>query len=189
MYQTHLALCRRTRKFPVITKQVVVGIYLRYLHEDLGARGAREDRRTTHSLLRDARGFSVVSGEVTVLLTVTGVASRLRWSGVATQPSQTGSYGRPPYPQLWKSTDPAHRSMRKARDRQFLTVDDRDFPIGMHGRRCPPHASHRDRMSPGPGTVLKMSRDGTRGTRCPEAAQLIGATPRTRARCDGRRST
>ena len=37
MYQTRLALCRRTRKVPMITEQIVVGIYLRYLPEDLGA--------------------------------------------------------------------------------------------------------------------------------------------------------
>ena len=37
MYQTYLALCRRTRKAPLITKQIVVGIYLRYLPEELDA--------------------------------------------------------------------------------------------------------------------------------------------------------
>ena len=92
MYQTYLALCHRTRKVPVITEQTVVGIYLRYLPEDLGAQlrdlvpdadletlyaaakfaAAREDRRTTHPLLRDARGLSMVSGDVRALLTVTG---------------------------------------------------------------------------------------------------------------------
>ena len=36
MYQIYLALCRRTRKVPKITEQVVVRIYLRYLPEDLG---------------------------------------------------------------------------------------------------------------------------------------------------------
>ena len=91
-YQTYLALCRRTREVAVITKQTVVGIYLRYLPEDLGAQvrdlapdadpetlyaaakfaAARQDRRTTHPLLRDARGLSVVSGDVIGLLTVTG---------------------------------------------------------------------------------------------------------------------
>ena len=73
MYQTYLALCRRTRKAPVFTEQIMVGIYLRYLPEELGAQvrdlapdsdletlytaakfvAAREDRRTTHPLLRD----------------------------------------------------------------------------------------------------------------------------------------
>ena len=92
MYQTYLALCRRTRKGPVITEQIVVGLYLRYLPENVGAQVrnlppdadletvyaagkfavAREDRRITHTLLRDARGLLVVSGEVTGLLTVTG---------------------------------------------------------------------------------------------------------------------
>ena len=72
-YQTYLALCRRTRKAPVFKEQNVVGIYLRYLPEELGAQvrdlapdsdletlytaakffAAREDRRTTHPLLRD----------------------------------------------------------------------------------------------------------------------------------------
>ena len=67
MYQTYLALCRQTRKLPVIIEQIVVGIYLRYLPEDLGAQvrdlapdsdletfyaaakfaTPREDRRTT----------------------------------------------------------------------------------------------------------------------------------------------
>ena len=37
MYHTYLALCRRTRKVPVITEQIVVGIYQLYLPEDLGA--------------------------------------------------------------------------------------------------------------------------------------------------------
>ena len=84
MYQTYLALYRRIRKVPVIAEQIVVGIYLRYLPEDLGApvrdlapdadletlyaaakfAAAREDRRTTHPLLRDAPGLSVVSGDV-----------------------------------------------------------------------------------------------------------------------------
>ena len=57
--------------------------------------------------------------------------------------------------------------MRKARDRQFPTVDERHFLLGMHRRRCPPHAFHRDRMSREPGTVLRMFLDGTKGTRCP----------------------
>ena len=37
MYQKYLALCRRTRKVPVLSDQIVVGIYLRYLAGDLGA--------------------------------------------------------------------------------------------------------------------------------------------------------
>ena len=37
MHQTYLALCRRTRNVPVIAEQIVVGIYLRYLPEDLAA--------------------------------------------------------------------------------------------------------------------------------------------------------
>ena len=92
MHQMYLALCRPTRKVPMITEQIVVGIYLRYLPEDLGAQmrdlapdadlqtlyaaakfaAAREDRRITHTLLRDARGLSVVSGDVTKLPTATG---------------------------------------------------------------------------------------------------------------------
>ena len=86
MYQTYLALCRRTRKVPLITEQIVMDIYLRSLPEDLGAQvrdletlyaaakfaAAREDRRTTQPLLRAAWGASVVSGNVTGLLTVTG---------------------------------------------------------------------------------------------------------------------
>ena len=98
MYQTHLALCRRTRKVPVITEQIIVGIYLRYLPEDLGAQvrdlaadadlqtlyaaakfaAAREDRPTTHPLLRDTRGLSVASGDVIKLLRVTGELTRSR---------------------------------------------------------------------------------------------------------------
>ena len=82
MYQTYLDLRRRTHKGPVITEQIVVGIYLRYLPEDLEAyvrdlasdadletlytaakfAAAREDRRTTHPLLRDSRGLSAASG-------------------------------------------------------------------------------------------------------------------------------
>ena len=73
MYQTYLALCCRTRKVPVITEQIVVSVYLRYLPKELGAQvrdlapdadletlytaakfaAAREDRRTSHPLLRD----------------------------------------------------------------------------------------------------------------------------------------
>ena len=92
MYQTCLALCRRTRKVPLITEQIVVGIYLRYVSGDLGAQAldlasdtdlqtlyaaakfaaAREDRRTTHPLLQDARGLTGANRDVTGLLTVTG---------------------------------------------------------------------------------------------------------------------
>ena len=98
MYQTYLALCHRTRKVSLITEQIVVGIYLRYLPEDLGAQvrdlasdadletlyaaakfvAAREDRRTTHTLLRDARGLSGASGDVTGSLTFTGELSGSR---------------------------------------------------------------------------------------------------------------
>ena len=76
MYQTHFALRRRTRKVPMITEQIVVGIYLRYLPEDLGAQvrglapdadletlyaaakfaAASEVSRTTHLLLWDTGG-------------------------------------------------------------------------------------------------------------------------------------
>ena len=98
MYQTYLALYRRTTKIPMITEQIVVGIYLRYLPEDLGAEvrelasdagletlyatakfaAAREDRRTTHPLLREARGLTGVSGNVTGLLTFAGELSGSR---------------------------------------------------------------------------------------------------------------
>ena len=99
MYQTYLALCRRTRNVPVITEQLVVGIYLRYLLEDLGAQVrdlasdadletlyaaakfavAREDRRTTHPVVRVARGgLSLANGDVTGRLTVTGVLTGSR---------------------------------------------------------------------------------------------------------------
>ena len=98
MYQTYLALCRRSHKVPVIIEQIVVGIYLRYLPEDLGAQArglasdahletlyapakfaaTREDRRTTHPLLRDARGLTGVSEDLTGLLTVTGELAESR---------------------------------------------------------------------------------------------------------------
>ena len=68
MYQTYLALCRRIHKVPVVTEQMVVGIHLRYVPEELVAQvrdlashadletlctaanfaAAREDRRITH---------------------------------------------------------------------------------------------------------------------------------------------
>ena len=98
MYQSYLALCRRTRKVPVITEQIVVGIYLRYLPEELGAQvrnlasdadletfyaaakfaAARENRRTTHPLLRGAWGLTKASGDVTGLPAFTGEFSGSR---------------------------------------------------------------------------------------------------------------
>ena len=96
--QTYLALCRRTRKVPVITEQIVVGIYLRYLPEDRDLASdadletlyaaakfaaAREDRRTTHPLLWDARGLSAVSGDVTGLLAALGEPAESRNPAVA----------------------------------------------------------------------------------------------------------
>ena len=92
MYQTYLALCRRTRKVPLITKQIVVGIYLRYLPEELGVQvrdltleadleplhtaakfaAAREDRRTTRPLLRDMRGLPLSRGDAAGLLLISG---------------------------------------------------------------------------------------------------------------------
>ena len=37
LYQTYLGLCRRTHKVPVTTKQIVVGINLPWLPQNLGA--------------------------------------------------------------------------------------------------------------------------------------------------------
>ena len=95
IYQTYVALCHRNRTIPVITEQIALEIYLRYLPEDLGTQarhvpsygdadtfyaadkfGApREDRRTTHSMLWDARGLTRDSGDVTGLLMFTGELS------------------------------------------------------------------------------------------------------------------
>ena len=92
MYQTYFALCRRTRIVPMITEQIVVGICLRYLPEELGAKvrdlasdteletlytvaklaTARKDRRTTHPLLRDTRGLSLPGGDAAGLLLISG---------------------------------------------------------------------------------------------------------------------
>ena len=92
MYQTYLALYRRTRKVPMITEQIVMGTYLRYLPEELGAQVrdlapdaeletvytaakfavAREDRRTTHPLLRDMRGLPLSRGDAAGLLMISG---------------------------------------------------------------------------------------------------------------------
>ena len=185
----------------------VVGIYVRYLPEDIGAQvrhlasdadletlyaagkfaADREDRRTALTLLRDAGDLAMVSRRVTGLLTFTGeLLSGSRDPAFVDRQSRAPAM---PYPQPWTSTDPARHSMRKARDRRFGTVDERDFLIGMHGRRCLRHASHRHHMSPGRGTVLRMFRQGTNGTRHPEVVQAIGATPRTRARRHGGRPT
>ena len=99
MYQTYLALCRRTRKVPVITGQIVVGVYLRYVPDDLGAQmqdlasdadletlyaaakmaTARADRGTTHPLLRDARSLPLPCVDATGLLMISG-----RWPRAAT---------------------------------------------------------------------------------------------------------
>ena len=88
-------LCRRTRKVPVITEQIVAGIYLRYLPEDLGAQvrqmapdtdletlyaaakfaAARGDRGKAHPLLQDALGLTRANGDVTGLLPITGELS------------------------------------------------------------------------------------------------------------------
>ena len=90
--RTCLALCRRTRKVPLITKQIVVGIYLRHLPEELGAQSrdlapdaeletlytaakfaaAKEHRRTMHPLLRDTRGLPLSSGDAAALLRISG---------------------------------------------------------------------------------------------------------------------
>ena len=92
MYQTYLALYRRTRKVPVITEQIVVGIYLRYVPEELGAQvrdlvpdadletlytaanfaAAREDCRTTHPLLWDTRCLPLPGGDAAGLLMISG---------------------------------------------------------------------------------------------------------------------
>ena len=92
MYQTYVALCRRSRKIPVITEQIVVAIFLGYLPEELGAQvrdfapdaeleplhtaakfvAAREDRRTTHPLLRDTRGLPLSRGDAVGLLIISG---------------------------------------------------------------------------------------------------------------------
>ena len=92
MYQTYLALCRRTHNVPVIIEQIVVGVYLRYLPEDLWGQvrdlafdadletlytaakfaAAREDCRTTHPLLRDAREPKGANGDESGLFTITG---------------------------------------------------------------------------------------------------------------------
>ena len=94
-YQTYLALCRRTCKAPLITEQIVVGIYLRYVPEELGAQlrylasdadleilyaavkfaAAREDRRTTHPLLRDSRSLPLPGVDATELLMISGEAA------------------------------------------------------------------------------------------------------------------
>ena len=155
MYQTYFALFHRTRKVPVITERIVGGSYLRYLPEDLGAQvrdlasdsdletlyasakfaAARDGRRTTHPLLRVARGLSVVSGDVTGSLTVTGQLTARR------DPAFADREPRAPAIAAAMEVNRAGASFtRKARDPQFLTVDERDFPIGTHGRRCPPHA-------------------------------------------------
>ena len=186
----------------MITEQIVAKISLRYLPEDLRAQvwhlareadlkslyavaklaAARAERRTTQPLLRDARDLPGVCGHMTVLLTLTGDLS------VTTQPWQTGSRGRRAQPQPSELTDLAHHSMGKARDRQFLTVDESDSQIGLRGQRCPPHARHPDRTSREPGTVLRIFRNGIKGTRYPGAVQLSDATTRTRGRRDGLRS-
>ena len=97
-YQTYVALCRRNRKVPMITKQIVVGIYLRYLPEKMGAQvrdlapdadletlytaaklvAAREDRRTTHPLLRDTRGIPLSSGDAAGLRMISGESNGSR---------------------------------------------------------------------------------------------------------------
>ena len=92
MYQTYLALCRRTRKVPMTAERIVVGIYLRCLPEELGAQvrelapdadletlytaakfaAARGDRRTTLPLLRDMRGLPLSSGDGAGFLMTSG---------------------------------------------------------------------------------------------------------------------
>ena len=91
-YQTYLALCRRTRKVPLITEPIVVGIYVRYLPEQLGVQvrelaldaqletlytadkvaSARADRRSTHPLLRDMVGLPSPRGDAAGLLMISG---------------------------------------------------------------------------------------------------------------------
>ena len=111
MYQTYLALCRRTRKVPVIIEQIVGGIYLRYLAEELGAQerasasdadletlytagkfgAAREDRRTTHPLLRDTRGLSLPNGDAAGLLMISGESAKSSDPGLAARETRTAA--------------------------------------------------------------------------------------------------
>lgn len=92
MYQRSLALCRRTRTHPIVTEHTLVGIYFRYLPDELGAQvwdmasdteletlytaakfaAARDDRRTTHPLPRNAQGASQGSGDIAELFAITG---------------------------------------------------------------------------------------------------------------------
>ena len=109
MYQTYLALCRRTRKVLVITEQIVVGVYLRYLPEELGAQvrdlasdadletlyaaakfaAARQDRCTTHPLLRDARSLPLPGVDATGLLMISGGAAESSDPALAAKGART----------------------------------------------------------------------------------------------------
>ena len=115
----------------MITEQIVLGIYLRYLREDLGAQvrdltpdaeletpyaaakfaAPTEDRCTTHPLLRDAQGLSAVSRDVTGLLAVPGESAESRDPGFAAR--EPRSPARPP---SWKSSALRRHSTRKALD-------------------------------------------------------------------------
>ena len=207
MYPTYLALCRRTPKVPVIAEQIVVGIYLRYLPKDLGAQvrdlspdadletlyaaakfaAAGEDRRTTHPLLRGARGLSVVSGDVTELLMVTCELTGSRDPVFADREP-----GAPAIPAAMEVNRPgASFHEESARppvpDRRRERVLDRHARPMMSSPRVPPRPYvPRTRY----GFEDVPGRDqGPPVPRGRAAVQLIGATPRVRARCDGRRST
>ena len=157
MHQTYLALCRRTRKVPGITEQLVVGIYLRYLPEDLGAQvrdlasdadletlyaaakfaAARADRRTTHPLLRDARVLTGANGDVTGLLAFTGELSRSRDPVLADRPRRaptlcaTVGVNRPGAPLHEQSARPP------APDRRRERFPDRHAWLMMSSPRAP----------------------------------------------------
>lgn len=145
---------------------------------------AREGRRATDPLLRDGRGLSVVTEDVAGLLTVTGELTGSRDPAFVDR--------EPGAPAISSAMGVNRPGASFHEESARAPVPDRPrekFP-DRHARStisCP--ASHRDRMSLGPGTVLRMCRDGTKATRCRQAVQLTGGAPRARARCDDRRST
>ena len=90
---------------------------------------AREDRRTTHPLLRDTRGLSLPGGDAAGLLMISG-------ESVATLLLLPGSCGLPPRtPPTGQFTGTVEDSTETALGRLFPTDNARDFLTDPPARR------------------------------------------------------
>ena len=164
----------------MITEQIVVEIYRRYLPEDLGAQlqglafhaqwdtlyaaatfpAPREGRRATQPFVLETPGLTGANADVAGFLTITAELSESRAPILA-----DGEPRARPIDNHGSQQNPARHSTRRVRDRHYHTVSERESQIWMHVRRCPLHALHRSCMSRGLGALLTVFLDGIKGTR------------------------